>query len=129
RRGQLRGLMLDKGAGGEQLDYQEPVSGIEDVTRATGTLYDSHALGLYLAMLLPYTVVLSFLGPVPGHNRFFSILIFALGLIGLVVTFSRSGWLSCALSMAVAWGILLKLGGRQVFLRAVPVLLLLLPIA
>jgi hypothetical protein len=129
RTGQLRGLVLDKGAGGEQLDFQDPVPGIENVTRATGTLYDSHALGLYLAMLLPYTAVLAFLGQVPGHNRLFSILIFALGLIGLVATFSRSGWISCAISLAIAWGILLKLGGRKVFLRAVPVLILLLLVA
>lgn len=102
RMGLLVGLMLDKGAGGELLDFQEKVPGIEDVNRGTGTTYDSHALGAYIAMLLPYALVWLYARRLPGALRLLSGALLLLGLAGLIVTYSRSGWLSGGIALTVA---------------------------
>ncbi len=46
------GIALDKGAGGSNLSYQYVVPGLESETRATGTFYDSHALGDFIVMTI-----------------------------------------------------------------------------
>jgi O-antigen ligase len=111
--GRFKGLMIDKGTG-EMLDYQATVPGIEHIDRATGTTLASHSLGLYLAMLLPYPLVLSFSRSLGRPLRLLSMAFFVLGLAALVITFSRSAWLSCALSLSVAWAVYLWWGERHV---------------
>lgn len=90
----LHGLARDKGALDSERQSQYQVPGIEDQYRAEGTTYDSHALGLYLAMMLP----IPFLFAASKKNKFslrsISMFVFLLGLIGLITSFSRSAWLS-----------------------------------
>src|ERR1039458_504746 len=52
RSGKLLGIGRTKGA--SDLDYEQyTVPGFENVSRAEGTTFDSHALGLFFAMTLP----------------------------------------------------------------------------
>lgn len=95
------GLILDKGAG-DRLDQQYKVPGIEDVIRATGTLYDSHALGTYLAMTIPFLVMFFYKGDLPARMRLLAAAAMAAGFTALVVTFSRSAWLGAMISTATA---------------------------
>ena len=78
---------------------QYQVIGIGQYTRACGTTIDSHTLGLYYTLLLPITLVL-IMTPQLLRPSIWLILvgIFIFGLIGLVVTFARSGWLSFTIS-------------------------------
>ncbi len=100
--GMFKGLILDKGAGGERLDFQYTVPGIEGISRGTGTLYDSHSLGLYLAMLLPYPFVfLLYSQNIRWLKRIACAAFFFIGLIALVFTYSRAGWLSTAISLSL----------------------------
>lgn len=99
----LKGKVADADFGA-----QYSVRGIESFTRGSGTTIDSHALGLYYAMLLPVPFVLlmmnNFLKP---STRVALGMIFIIGVIGLVVTFARAGWMSFALSTIFAMGIIL----------------------
>ena len=86
---------------------QGKVPGIEEAVRAAGTTDDPHTLGLYLSMLLPVPfvlVTLSFLRPLV---RLLLTFVLIIGIIGLVVTFSRSGWLSFGIAAAFALGVIL----------------------
>jgi len=108
----FKGLILDKGAGSERLNWQGRVPGIEGVARATGTSYDSHSLGLYLAMLLPYPFVfLLYSNYVRWSKRIISGSFFILGTVVLIATYSRSGWLSTAIALCMS--ILVFLGWRE----------------
>lgn len=108
RTGRFAGLMLDKGSG-ERIDYQYTVPGIEHYTRATGTTYDSHSLGLYLAMLAPYAFVFLVYTPsIRWGYQLLSGLVFLLAMVVLVLTFSRSAWLSCGLSLCVTIAVFCK---------------------
>jgi O-antigen ligase len=119
RTGSLRGLGLDKGAAGEALDYQYAVMGIEDITRATGFSYDSHALGAYLAMLLPYPLVASYASSTSLVARVRYVVVFLIGLVGLVVTFSRAAWLSCAIALGISFLILIALRERYAIVTTI----------
>lgn len=101
------GLILDKGSGtGDRLEQQYLVPGIEHLNRATGSLYDSHALGTFLAMLAPFTVAFLFrerLGPAL-RLAILALLLLAVGTA--VVTYSRSAWLSLFISLGVTVSVL-----------------------
>lgn len=94
------GLILDKGAG-DRLDQQYKVPGIEDITRATGSLYDSHALGTYLAMLVPFLLVFLYKGNLPTPRRLAAAGLIVAAFAALVVTYSRSAWLGAVISSAI----------------------------
>jgi O-antigen ligase len=112
RFGILVGLMLDRGAGGELLDEQlYRVPGIENVERAAGTTYDSHSLGVYMAMLAPFVLVYLYSGRTRGTIRAGSGLLLLVALTGLTFSYSRSAWLSCAITLAL--GILVLLHWRE----------------
>lgn len=114
RLGILLGLMADKGAGGEKLESLYDVPGIEGVNRAMGTTYDPHALGLYLSMLLPFALVYLYTrGQRPSIRTGWALLI-AAGLPAVVVTYARSGWISCALAIAITYAGLLAWRERHV---------------
>lgn len=83
-------------------DQQYKVPGIEDELRAGGTTNDSHTLGLYFAMTLPLPFVLMALQSVAPRMRFVLAGILFMGLVGLVVTFSRSGWFGFAIAAITA---------------------------
>ena len=104
--GSLLGIALDKGAGGENLEYQYDVPGLNRI-RATGTAYDSHSLGLMMALLAPYPFLLMFTRGLSAGIKFVSIIIFMLLIITLVLSFSRSAWLSCFIGIGLMAGIML----------------------
>lgn len=99
--GLLQGLARDKGAGEAERQSQYEVPGIESFTRAEGTTFDSHSLGLYLAMLLPLPMILGFREGQSWSKRLAFTLAVLVGIVGLVLTFSRSAWLSFLIS--VSW--------------------------
>ncbi len=107
------GLIIDKGSG-DRLDTQYKVLGIEDITRATGSLYDSHALGTYLAMLIPFLLMFLFKGDLQGRLRLAAGALVVAGIVALVVTYSRSAWLGTAISCGITMIVLLAWGERHV---------------
>jgi len=124
--GMFRGLILDKGAGSDQLNYQYAVPGIEGLSRSTGTSYDSHSLALYLCMLLPYPFVFSFYSQyVRWPKRIVSGLFFIIGMLALITTYSRSGWLSAAISLSLAVIVFLKWREKYIVLSIVLMFLVL----
>ena len=99
--GKLVGFALDKGSGSSStLSYETTVAGIESVKRATGTTYDSHALGNYLLMIVPFPFVLFMTPWVKPFLRFSLAIITALGIFAIVLCFSRSAWVACAIGLA-----------------------------
>jgi hypothetical protein len=108
----LVGLMQDKGAGGQNLNYQYEVPGIEDVARATGTTYDSHSLGVYMAMLavFPFVYVTATLS---RRLRAALALSLVAALTGLALSYSRSAWLCGGFSLAVCAVLLVALRRRS----------------
>ncbi len=105
----------------ESFGKQYKVPGIEDQLRAMGTTYDSHALGLYLCMLIPVPFVLMTVESLKPVLRFVLLGACVIGIMGLVITFSRSGWLGFGVAAFVVMGIMLfRLKQR----RAVAVILL-----
>jgi len=83
---------------------QGAVPGVEDEIRAAGTTLDPHALGLYYSMILPVPFVFILMKFLRPSLKIVLSGILLLGIGGLIVTFSRSGWLSFALSSAFALG-------------------------
>lgn len=95
------GLILDKGAGSDRLEQQYVVPGIENVSRATGSLYDSHALGTYLSMLVPFVLVFLYKQDQPPRLRLLCAGLLVPAVIALVVTYSRSAWLATFISTSI----------------------------
>jgi len=103
---------------------QYVVPGIEDQLRAAGTTNDSHTLGLYFAMLLSLPLVLMCRSTVSGHARILFGSILFIGILGLVLTFSRSGWLGFALgAVVVCWYIFKYWKQGQVIIFSLIILL------
>jgi hypothetical protein len=100
------GLGRSKGADAEGRGEQYEVPGIEEVERAEGTLYDSHALGLYLAMMLPLAFTLTLSRSLRPGERFASGAALVVGLAGAAVTWSRSAWLALAVAALLTLGVL-----------------------
>jgi O-antigen ligase len=100
--GILVGLMLDRGAGGDLLDQQlYKVPGIEDVQRAAGTTYDSHALGIFMAMVAPFALVFFYASHLPRAARAAGCFLLLAALVGLAVSYSRSAWVVAVLALAL----------------------------
>lgn len=127
----LQGLARDKGAGSAERQAQYVVPGVEMRYRAEGSTYDSHAYGLYLATLLPWPILFLFDSAFRIRWRIGFAAVVVIGLIALVLSLSRSAWLSFAIAMTI--GVLLlrfRVGIRsagRVLLLALPVLLVLAP--
>ncbi len=99
--GKWLGIALDKGAGGSALDYQYIVPGLESKSRATGSTYDSHALGNLMGMIIPFGFVM-FLAPLTkGKAKAYFLFVTVLALCTLVFSFSRSAWLGSAIGLAI----------------------------
>lgn len=103
--GKLLGIALDKGAGTSEVDYQYSVPGIETYTRATGTSYDSHSLGHFVAMMLPFPLVLALTPRLRPAVRLLYVGMAVLAVMAIFMTLSRAAWLATAISLGV--GILL----------------------
>ena len=101
RTGRLMGIGRTKGAAIEYEQYS--VSGFEQVRRAEGTTFDSHALGLFFAMTLPIPMMLGMNRALPYSARMISAVGFGVGIVGVVISFSRAGWLA----FVVATGVLI----------------------
>ena len=112
--GILVGLILDKGAGGENLETQYKVPGIEDVARGTGTTYDSHSLGVFMAMVAPFALVFLYSGRLSRAARAASGLLLLAALAGLAVSYSRSAWLCGAVALAFGLAVLLHWRERNI---------------
>jgi hypothetical protein len=89
----------------EGFSKQPGVPGIEQI-RAAGTTNDSHTLGLYFSLLLPVPFVLGTMHFLGVKRRLILSMILIAGTLGLIVTFSRSGWLSFGIAAVFALGII-----------------------
>ncbi len=116
--GMLKGLILDKGAGSDALNYQYEVPGIEDLTRATGTSYDSHTYGLFLTMLLPFPLITLLSGRAfSARARLESLALVAIGSVAVFVSFSRSAWLTLALTCVFVWLVFVLWREKGIFMK------------
>jgi len=86
---------------------QPSYPGLEYATRVSGTTVDPHALGLYYAMILPIPFVLLMMRFLRPLIRFGLLSILIIGIIGLIMTYARSGWLSFAISSIFAIGVII----------------------
>jgi len=112
----------------EQFGTQGKVPGVEDEIRGAGTTIDPHSLGLYLAMTLPLPLVFVMMHCLKPGRKLFCLVIFLIGLGGLVVTFSRSGWLSFTVSSLLAmWYIFFRWLHDRGVLALMVLLMLLIP--
>ncbi|MHC4618287.1 MAG: O-antigen ligase family protein [Planctomycetota bacterium] len=91
---------------------QYTVPGLEGEIRSAGTTLDPHALGLYYAMILPVPFVLLIARFPSPPLKILLAAVLVTGVGGLVLTFSRSGWLSFAISLALATAIIIFLWRR-----------------
>jgi putative inorganic carbon (hco3(-)) transporter len=96
--GKWLGIALDKGAGGEELNYQYAVPGLAGFYRATGTCYDSHSLGNFVGLMLPFALVLALTPRLRGPLRLFFTGIGALAVLTVLLSLSRSAWLAVAIA-------------------------------
>jgi hypothetical protein len=102
RTGRLMGIGRTKGA---ELSYEQyTVAGFEAVRRAEGTTFDSHALGLYCAMVLPIPIMLGATRGIPLYTRVLFAGGFVAGFVGVVISFSRAGWLASGVAVLVLAG-------------------------
>lgn len=101
------------------LNEQYVVPGIEHVKRATGTLFDSHSYGIYIAMMTGFPFVMTLRRYVEPISRIFWGGIFVLAAMANVLSFSRSAWLSVAISLVMLWAIHLMWGQRQILLPSI----------
>jgi len=100
RTGKLLGIGRTKGA--SDLDYQQyTVTNFENVRRAEGTTFDSHALALFFALSLAVPFGLALTREVSRQARIAAGVTFAIGLQGLVVSFARAGWVAFAGAIVV----------------------------
>jgi hypothetical protein len=100
--GRLVGLAMDRGAG-VRLDEQYTVPGIEHRNRATGTCYESHTFGLFMAMLAQYAFVMISSRYYGSRYRLFGAALFTLATVSVLVSFSRSAWISLAIAVSIGW--------------------------
>jgi putative inorganic carbon (hco3(-)) transporter len=96
------GIALDKGADSTELGYQYVVPGLESETRATGTFYDSHALGDFIAMTIPFMFVPFLHTPkMPSGIRFVFLAETVIAVFALYLSYSRSAWVGGAIALAI----------------------------
>jgi O-antigen ligase len=117
--GKWLSLAWARGSVGGNLNEQYVVPGIEHVKRATGTLFDSHSYGIYLAMMTGFPFVMALRRHAAPVSRIFWLFIFVLASMANVLSFSRSAWLSVAISLVVLWAVHLMWGQRQILLPSV----------
>lgn len=109
RTGRLLGIGRTKGASDQ--DYQQyTVTGFEEIRRAEGTTFDSHALGLFLAVSLPLPFGLALATGIGRASRVAAAVTFAIGIQGLIVSFARGGWVAFAGAAAIVVLFLIRWG-------------------
>ncbi len=93
--GKLVGLALDKGAGGSELNSEYEVPGVE-ITRATGTSYDSHMLGDFVGAMLPFALVLLFTPRLRPLLKLGCLAASAGAVLIVILSLSRTAWITTA---------------------------------
>jgi O-antigen ligase len=78
--------------------YGSPDS-VGQLYRPGGTIGAPNVAGSFLGCALPAVLMILKL-PVPQHTKLFAALSLALGVVALILTFSRGGWLSLVISLA-----------------------------
>lgn len=121
--GKLLGVGQTKGAAEKSYD-QYTVPGFEDVRRAEGTTFDSHALGLFLAMTQPVALALALTKRIRPAYRFIAAGVCSFGMAGLAVSFARAGWVAFVGSALVVGVCLARGQYRHTWRRSIPVLAL-----
>ena len=116
--GKWLSLAWSRGAG-DELDRQYVVPGIEHINRATGTTFDSHSFGLYIAMLAPFPFVVAFARGTQSTYRAVWGGLFMLAIVTVVISFSRAAWLSAAMALTFVWAVHLMWGQREVLVPTV----------
>jgi hypothetical protein len=117
--GKLLGIALDKGAGGDSLDYQYSVPGTEEKKRATGTCYDSHSLGLFVSMMPPFPLVLCCTPWVrTGYKLLFGLMA-GLAFLTVYLSLSRSAWSATAIALPIGVVLILSIWRER---QVIPVL-------
>lgn len=124
--GRLVGLALDKGAGHEgTLNHQYAVSGTGGHARATGTSYDSHIYGHFLALILPFPLMLVFTPRLRPALRLGCMVACAGALLGILLSLSRSAWLSSAIALTIGIPLMIALWRERHMVPAVAVMVVL----
>lgn len=101
RTGKLVGIARSKGAATAELSSQYEVPEFEGHRRAEGTTIDSHAMGVYMCLLLMFPFCLALCRWMAGRDRLLFAAMFLIGVPGLIATFSRGGWGACAIGVGV----------------------------
>jgi O-antigen ligase len=123
--GKLLSLAWARGAASGDINHQYVVPGIENIKRATGTVFDSHSFGIYLSMLAGFPFVMALRRHAAPISRIFWGSMFVLAMMAVVLSFSRSAWASVAIALAVLWAVHLYWGQREVLLPTALFVLLL----
>lgn len=95
----LVGIARSKGAATAEMSTQYEVPQFEGHRRAEGTTIDSHAMGIYMAILLLYPFCIALSPWFPGRERLFQAACFLAGVPGLIATFSRGAWGAFAIAV------------------------------
>ncbi len=82
-----------------------PEEDVSLVRRPGGTVGHANTLGRYFVLLLPAGILLTQRGE---KRRMFYLLTTALGLLGMVLTLSRSAWIGLACALVIAWAARLR---------------------
>jgi O-antigen ligase len=123
--GKLLGIALDKGAGSDALDYQYEVPGIEGYYRATGTSYDSHSLGHFVALLLPFPLVLCFTPRLKVSLKAGMLVMVGAALAVIVLSLSRAAWVSAAVALLIGVVLIIVVWHERAVVPAVAVAVIL----
>jgi hypothetical protein len=117
RTGFLSGIILDKGTGSSDVAQYE-VPGIENITRATGTSYDSHSYGLFLVMLLPFPLALIMSARhSASRERLMLLALIGLGALGVFASYSRSSWLTLVIAVGIVTFIQMVRREKQIIMK------------
>lgn len=119
--GKWVGLAMDRGTG-VRLDQQYIVPGIEHRNRATGTSYESHTFGLYMSMMAQFAFVMTASFFHKKKYSLISLVLFILAMLSVLISFSRSAWLSCAIALVVAWAVRIFLWKEKALLKPTVIL-------
>ena len=103
--GNLVGIALDKGAGSSELNTIYEVYKL-DTTRATGTTYDSHSLGMLMGMAFEFTFILLFWPKMKTALIWVTCITMGMAVLALFFCYSRTAWLSTLIATTTLVGII-----------------------
>lgn len=107
---------------GERSIEKEMEMGASKIFRVGGTQGHPNALGGYLCSVLPVSLALC-MAPISKSKRIILTGIFGLGLLALILSFSRSAWVSAFLACGILGGWIL-FSQRKRLVQLIPVLII-----